>query len=367
MLLVALLVAAGVVAAWTARAPGTLQIGDTRATPTAGDTAWAPPRPGLWVPLPAAPVLSRIDQAITGRGDRVVVWGGFDARGRPLHDGAVLDVGSGDWTRLPTAGAGGTSAEAVWVGDDVVIVSRTATRTYDAVRRIWRDGPPPPLGDAEVLEHVVAMGDLVIAHTRPAVDGSRMRPGALVWSRDTRRWRRLPDPQAGPADGGVVLATATRLVTLRPASPQAHVIAAELDPSAPDAAWAAVAPPPAADRPLDRLLGAVVDDRIVLVGADQAGDAVHAVVRDLQDTWRPIPLPPVAVTTDDDLLAVGRGAVLWDRRAGAGVVLDIAAGRWDRIPTSPAADRVPRPAVAAGPHLVTWGGLGPVGAVLRVP
>lgn len=367
VLLVGLLVVAGAVAAWTARQPGTLQVGATRATPTADDAAWAPPGPGLWVPLPAAPVLGRIDHAIAGSGDRVAVWGGFDARGRPLPDGAVLDVVTGVWTRLSTAGAGGTSAEAAWVGDEVVIVSATATRTYDTVRRVWRDAPPPPLRDAEVLEHVSATGALVVARTRPAVGGTRTRPGALLWSRDTRRWRRLPDPPVAPADGGVMLVTATRLVTLRPASPQARAVATELDPSAPDAAWAAVAPSPAADRPLDRLLGAVVEGHIVLVGADQAGGAVHAVVRDQRGSWRRIPLPTVAITTDDDLLAVGGGAVLWDRRAGAGVVFDVAAGHWDRIPTSPAADGVPRPAVAAGPHLVTWGGLGPVGAVLRVP
>lgn len=345
-----------------------LQVDATRATPTAEDAGWTPPRSGLWVPLPAAPVRSRIDHAIAGRGDRVAVWGGFDAVGRPLDDGAVFDVGSGAWTRLPAAGTGGMSAEAVWVGDEIVIVSAADTWTYDARRRIWRDGPTLPLRDAEVLERLTATDGLVIALTRPAVGGIRGRSGTLVWTPGTHRWRRVPDPPAAPADGGVVVATGTRLVALRPASPLAPAAAAELDPSAvPDAAWRTVAPPPAADRQLGRLVGVVVEGRVVVVAADEAGDPHYAVVRDRPGTWRRIAVPPPAITTDDDLLAVGRRAVLWDRRAGAGVVLDVAAGRWDPMPRSPAADGVPRPAVAAGPHLVTWGGLGAIGAVHRVP
>jgi len=363
-----LLVAAGAAAVWTVRTPGTLQVDATRVMPTAEEAGWTPPRSGLWAPLPAAPVLSRIDHAIAGRGDRVAVWGGFDARGRPLDDGAVFDVSAGAWTRLHAAGTGGTAAEAVWVGDEIAIVSAAGTRTYDAERRIWHDGPALPLRDAEVLQHVTATDGLVIAFTRPAVGGTRARPGALLWPRDARRWRRLPDPPAAPTTGGVILAADMRLVALRPASPRVRAVAAELDPSAPtDAAWTAVAPPPGADRPLDRLLGTVVNGRVVVVAGDDAGDARYAVVRDRRGTWRRIPVPPGAITSDDDLLAVGGQAVLWDRRAGAGLVLDVAAGRWDRIPRSPAADGVPRPAVAAGPRLVTWGGLGPVGAAYRVP
>jgi hypothetical protein len=368
LLLVVLLVVAGAMTTWVVRTPGTPRVDATRVTPTADDAAWRPPRSGLWVPLPAAPVLSRIDHAIAGRGDRVAVWGGFDARGRPLDDGAVLDVGAGVWTRLPAAAVGGTSAEAVWVGDEVVIVSARATRTYDAERRTWRDGPTLPLRDAEVLDRVTATDDVVIALTRPAVGDIRGRPGALVWARGMRRWRRVPEPPASPTDGGVVVATGTRLLALRPPSPRAPAAAAELDPSAaPDAAWRTVAPPPAADHSLDRLVGAVVEGRVVVVAADAAGDAHYAVVRDRRGAWRRIPVPPTAITTDDDLLAVGRRAVLWDRRPGAGLVLDVSAGRWDRMPRSPVADGVPRPAVAAGPHLVTWGGLGPIGAVHRVP
>jgi hypothetical protein len=366
--LLLVLAAAVGAAAWAVRTPGTLQVDATRVTSTAEDAGWTPPRSGLWVPLPAAPVLSRIDHAIAGRGDRVAVWGGFDAVGRPLDDGAVFDVGTGAWTRLPAAGTGGTAVEAVWMGDEIVIVSAAGTRTYDAERRIWRDGPALPLRDAEVLEHVTAIDGLVIAFTRPAIGGTPARPGAQVWARDSRRWRRLPDPPAAPTTGGAILTADRRLVALRPASARAQAVAAELDPSAStDASWTAVAPPPGADRPLDRLLGAVVDGRVVVVAGDDAGDARYAVVRDRRGTWRRIPVPPGAVTTDDDLLAIGGHAVLWDRRAGAGVVLDVAAGRWDRIPRSPAADGVPRPAVAAGPRLVTWGGLGAVGAAYRVP
>jgi hypothetical protein len=122
-----------------------------------------------------------------------------------------------------------------------------------------------------------------------------------------------------------------------------------------------------ADRPIDRLLGVSVGDRIVLVGAADDGAAVYAAVRDDANAWRRVPVPPVAVTRDADLLATSRDVVVWDRRAGAGASLDVAAGRWARVPRSPAADGVPRPAVAAGADLVTWGGLGPVGAVHRIP
>jgi hypothetical protein len=362
LLPVALLVVAGVAASLLTSAPAP-PVDDT---PVVDDAAWARPRPGLWVPLPPAPITSRIDHAIAGDGDRVAVWGGFDARGRPLHDGAVFDLGAGTWTRVPGAGSGATAAEAVWVGDEVVIVAPTVTRTYDTARRIWRDGPSLPLADVGTLEHLGVVGGVVVAVTRPPVVGGRAL-AVLAWQPAARRWRRLPDPPAATADGQILVPTDTSVSVLRPGAPGRAGVGADLDPTRSDPAWRAVDPPPVTDRPIDRLLGVSVGDRIVLVGADDDGAAVYAAVRDDANAWRRVPVPPVAVTRDADLLATSRDVVVWDRRAGAGASLDVAAGRWARVPRSPAADGVPRPAVAAGADLVTWGGLGPVGAVHRIP
>lgn len=365
VLLSVLLAVAGVTAA-LALLPGRPPTGDDpRATPVVDDAAWTRPRPGLWIPLPAAPVTSRIDHAIAGRGDRVAVWGGFDARGHPLHDGAVFDLGTGTWTPVPGTGSGGAAAEAAWVGDEVVIVTPTATRAYHTVQRTWRDVPALPLADAATLEHLGVTRDVLVAATRPVADGGG-GPAVLAWPHDARRWRRLPDPPVGTDDGAILVSTDARLTVLRPGASGHHGVGADLDPTRSDPAWRSTAPPPATTRPIDRLLAASVGDRIVLVGAADDGDAMYAAVRDDPGGWRRLPVPPVAVTRDADLLATARDAVVWDRRAGAGAALDIVTGRWTRVPPSPAADGVPRPAVAAGPDLVTWGGLGPIGAVHRL-
>lgn len=361
---VVLLAVLGAVAAWALTARPAPRDDDARAT-VVDDTTWTRPRPGLWLSLPVAPVTSRIDHAIAGHDDRVAVWGGFDSRGHPLPDGAVFDVGTGTWTRVPAVGPRGTSAEAVWVGDDVVVVTATATRAWDTRRRIWRIGPtlPDAVGAPERLG---VAGGVVVAVVRPVADGAGAGPTVLAWPRDGRRWRPLPDPPVAPSATAVLVPTASRLTILRPGAKGRGGVGADIDPSRPGSAWRTIAPPPRATRPLARLLGVAVGDRVVLVGADADGVAVYAAVRDRRGTWRRIPVPPEAVTADDDLLASARRAVLWDRRVGAGATLDLVAGRWGRVPRSPAADGVPRPAVVVGADLVTWGGLGPIGAVHRI-
>jgi len=359
---VALLVVAVVAAAWALTSPRVPRVDDTRVV---DDAAWTRPRPGLWVPLPVAPVTSRIDHAIAGRGDRVAVWGGFDARGHPLHDGAVFDLAVGRWTRVPGAGPGSSAAEAAWVGDEVVVVSPTMTRAYDTVRRVWRDGPALPRR-VVALDRVAATRDAVVALARQVGTSVPAPATVLAWPHGARRWRRLPDPPVMPGGPAVLVLTDRRLTVLRPAASGHDGVGADLDPATSDPVWRTVAPPPEVDRALDRLLGVAVGDRIVLVGAADDGAAAYAAVRDRSGAWRRVPAPPVAVTRATDLLATARDVVMWDRRTGTGAALDVVTRRWTRVPRSPAADDVPRPAVTAGADLVTWGGLGPVGAVHRI-
>lgn len=57
--------------------------------------------PGLWRLLPPSPLTPRVGHALVATGRQLMVWGGADALGRPLTDGAVFDLATGRWRRLP--------------------------------------------------------------------------------------------------------------------------------------------------------------------------------------------------------------------------------------------------------------------------
>jgi hypothetical protein len=77
-----------------------------------------------------SPLGPRRSPAIAVRGSRVFVVGGDKMRGdqpvRHMHDGAVLDLRTGDWTRLPDAPFNRTrTTSAQWVGRRMIVAGVT--------------------------------------------------------------------------------------------------------------------------------------------------------------------------------------------------------------------------------------------------
>ncbi|HKY41172.1 MAG TPA: kelch repeat-containing protein [Polyangiaceae bacterium] len=114
-----------------------------------------------WVPTAAAPAsfVSREKAAFTAMGSKVFIWGGNNAAGQALNDGAIYDPTTDTWTAVGTTGSppsGRVLATAVWTGSVVVVwaggdVGSTADYStgsrYDPATDTWQAitsfGAPP--------------------------------------------------------------------------------------------------------------------------------------------------------------------------------------------------------------------------------
>lgn len=105
-------------------------------------------------------------------GVEMIVWGGFDAAGSPLNDGARYDPVADGWTPLPPAGASlvpGPATSAVWTGTEMIVWNGGQTEAdqkindrfrevtlhiYDPLQDAWRisgSGWEPFLADSTVV------------------------------------------------------------------------------------------------------------------------------------------------------------------------------------------------------------------------
>jgi hypothetical protein len=326
---------------------------------------WRSARRGLWAPMPPPPIVARIGHAMAAHDGQVLVWGGFDIRGRPLDDGAVFDVRDGTWTRVPSGGPGASEAQVMWLGDRFAILSRMVTRIYDPVERMWDQGPLLPLRVSESLVEAVVADRTVVARTRTVGTEPFLRSEFRAWRPPGRQWHDVPAPPFDVTESAAVVAIGDSLVVASP-RPGGRIDVAEIDPSR-RRAWRAAATPPRAERSITKLFAASVAGRVVLIGSSANGAAGYAAVRDVSGDWRQVAPPPVAITRDSDLLATVDDAVLWDRRAAAGASLDIATGRWRRIPPAFDVRGAPTPATGAGNDVLAWGAMRPTGVAMRLP
>jgi N-acetylneuraminic acid mutarotase len=103
-----------------------------------------------WVATAAAPggFVAREKAAYTAMGSKVFIWGGNNAAGQALSDGAIYDPATDTWTTIATAGAPSARvlATAVWTGSVVVVwgggdvgnnADYSSGSRYDPVTNTW--------------------------------------------------------------------------------------------------------------------------------------------------------------------------------------------------------------------------------------
>lgn len=375
MAVAAVLVAGLALTVWlvgTARQPGAVPTSDlsveerSAAAPTIEVVEWQPLRRGRWRELPRAPLTPRVAHDMEWTGSRVLVWGGFDVAGRPLAGGGLFDPATGTWESVDGVDTRESPGYAAPFGDDVVVVSTAGTQRYDPSADSWQvEARLPPLKGYTLTDQVVAFNEGVAAVLRPTAN-SDGPPAVFTLHPDDVEWRRLPDPAVQFAKGDVLLGAEKRLLVFTRARDGEPAAGLSIDVTSGDARWQQIEIPPGMQtRPLDRLFGAHVGARIVLVGIGARGTAGYAAVHDAQ-RWRRLDPPPLRPSSLADALTVGDDVVLWDRLTGTGALLDLEAAQWTRLPPAPIGDGAPRPAVSTGSTIVTWGHFVAKGAIYRV-
>lgn len=159
---------------------------------------------GQWVEMAASPLSPRAGSAGVWTGEQLLVVGGRtgdpcppDADcaqdlGEVLADGAAYDPGSDAWHRIADAPVPFADAQAVRVGDELVVVAGATTLAYTPATDRWRELPAAPPSDREAAPPVV-VGDLVVL---PTYDKQRReRSTDRVLDLGTGTWSMLPaDP-----------------------------------------------------------------------------------------------------------------------------------------------------------------------------
>ena len=186
----------------------------------AGTATRAPSSPGVWSELPHGPLSARVPATGVWTGTELVVLGGSDAPqcgwgadcfvpANPLADGAALELGTGEWRRLPDAPTAFATAQSVWTGRLVLVAAQTtfldparALLALDPATDTWSMRAAPP---GDITGDPVWTGDQWIF---PAVPGS----GDWHYLPDEDRWERgsadplgrLTERQLVWADGRLV-------------------------------------------------------------------------------------------------------------------------------------------------------------------
>lgn len=365
------LLAAAIVAVASPEPSARLAVEMTTATadpPTARatDVAWPPPWPGLWRRLPRAPLTPRVGHALVATGKELVVWGGADASGRPLTDGAAFDLGSGRWRRLPGNGTRNSRVGAVWTGFDVVTVSTTETRRYDPRAGTWRTAARVPSPGGLLPSGSVHAAGSTVVTLLVEPDGTGAS-AVVALDAGSSTWRRLPDPPVPLRPGDLLLADAARLLLAAPGRAGRPAAVAQLRLEGDASAWSVVPPPPdfTAAR-VGRLSGVVDRGRVLLWGTGPGGGGGGtngwAAVRE-RGAWTRVDAGPIRPSRLIDVVATGDGVLVWDRIDGRGGLRRWSSDRWTHVLPAPLEASAPRPAAWTGSGVAVWGGFDGGGGV----
>jgi hypothetical protein len=188
---------------------GSVRGDDDQAEGPSDTTSTAPGRtgaPASWVAIPEAPLEPRQGSVGVWTGSEMVAVGGArdrpcppdcDARPYPTlrRDGAAYDPERNTWRRIADAPSTFSSAEAVWSGDEMVVVADQDTWAYDPEVDEWRTLDSPPVATVDPgldAPPVVTDAGIVFASHEQRSGGSS---ADVVLDPATGTWSPLPrDP-----------------------------------------------------------------------------------------------------------------------------------------------------------------------------
>ncbi len=337
--------------------------GAQRGSSSLGAAPTTPPTDG-WATIARSPLPGRHDAAGVWTGTEMIVAGGTtsppcppgadcvgDVDGAERADGAAYDPESDTWRAIAEAPRTFTSTQAVWSGEEMVVLTASRTLAYDPVSDTWRALAPPPelLVDPAppvVADEVIVFGSYDQVPNREATD--------LVLDPATGVWTPLPRDPFGESYDRSLAWDGTRLWLLS-MPVEGHFEAYDGSPSrlavlegGPAAGTWRVVDPQTPDLGQGQVLWSV-DDRLVVPTGAYGGTAAYTFdTRD--EEWTRVEASP------------GRDACAVPR-VGPGPAW-IADGRELTAPTGEATMPVPGcpslpdadVAVWAGDELLLWGG-----------
>jgi hypothetical protein len=168
--------------------------------PAADDGAVYDAATDTWKVIDRAPIAGRRSAKAVWTGSRVVIWGGVDDQGRGLHDGALFDPSSGEWTRMADAPAevSAVGSAAVWTGTEMLVWGGPAGSkgaAFDSKTEQWRLLPDAPIASRPIDNATWTETELIVwsngdgAAYNPVLDRWRaMAPSPLKSAQPKSVW-----------------------------------------------------------------------------------------------------------------------------------------------------------------------------------
>jgi N-acetylneuraminic acid mutarotase len=160
-----------------------------------------------WRSLPASPKDPSIGAAGVWTGDELIICCGTGSQTADSATTVAYDPATNTWRRLADAPITSSYTEAVWTGEQMLVVALGGVVGYDPDTDSWTTYPPPDDG-AYRLGDIAWTGEELIIWSREIE--RQVHPG-IALSPTTGIWRTLPDPPAWPAAPDIVW-TGERLV-----------------------------------------------------------------------------------------------------------------------------------------------------------
>lgn len=336
---------------------------------------------GTWTPMPAAPITARAGAATDIAPDpdgRIYIWGGRASDGTLLDDGAVYIASAQAWERLPDSGLapresfgfdsdgrgitvwGGVDAQGQPLGDGARLILSDDDRTMS-----WTPLPGAPLtpGPASMsgddnITYVVTPGTEVGGPPRFAVLDAAS--GRLDWddpsSPDVRHHGRFPSP---PLQAGVAYEVA--------AADETALLVAYLSDGTAQASWFTGAWPGHWSDPVSVPLPltdgcpalGTTRDAWIRTAADGTTQGWVTTVNE-GGRFRAIIPPPAGTSTGGMLVWASGRLIVADDLLG----YETDAKRWTILPGLPDGPRTGVSAAWGNGHLYVWGGTAADGTVL---
>lgn len=154
-----------------------------------------------WERLPTSPLAARTGATVVGIDDRAYVFGGSEFTcppdadcsqpvTPPFADGAVVDLGTGEWSPIADAPMGLEHASAVVLDGDVYVRAERRLLRYEPDQDAWTDLGVPPRG----------IGSATLVATDHGLFGLSHVTGVhAVYDPVGETWTRLPEEPFGGA------------------------------------------------------------------------------------------------------------------------------------------------------------------------
>jgi N-acetylneuraminic acid mutarotase len=186
-----------------------------RGRPLADGAAYDPSEDS-WQALSQAPLRARRGHAAVWTGERMLVWGGHAGgrrRGRFTADGAAYDPASGSWQRIRRAPIRSSpDAQAFWTGEAMLVWTGRDVLAYFPLGDYWDLLPRPPLRARMGAQAAWDGQELILWGGTVGTCGAcyRHRPSptgsdGAAYDPRSGRWRLLPTSPLPPRDRHVAV------------------------------------------------------------------------------------------------------------------------------------------------------------------